>query len=282
MKKTLSFAVLYLMIAGVPVLFSAVSCFAGAWTQKSGECYYQFTVNAYFTDKNFDEDAKRDDFPADGDFRDINANWYLEYGLMDRLTVLTSLYYKYVEYEDDFIESKTYGVPDVDLGARYQLSDTEIGIFSFQGLVKIPETYDEDDNVPLGNGQTDLEVRLLYGKSLYPSIPAYTNLEIGYRWRFEEPSDEFRYLVELGIDLPKDFYGRVKLDGIMSMDNADSQSVEGNNPSIVNAFDLGKLDLVCGYRMSSSWAVELGVRPHIYGKNTSAGTNISLGASWKH
>jgi hypothetical protein len=71
----------------------------------------------------------------------------------------------------------------VDLGLRYKLLDNTFGIVSTQALVKIPGPYDRSDPLPLGNGQFDGELRLLYGRSLYPLLPAYGNVEIGYRWR---------------------------------------------------------------------------------------------------
>ena len=183
----------------MPLLWMA-PCFAGAWTQAQGKSYHQFTVNYYYADRNFDDDGDRHDFANDGDFMDVNVNYYMEYGLFESLTAITSIYYKYLKFEDNTIESKTYGIPDIDLGLRYKISDTDAGIFSVQTIVKIPEAYDEDDTVPLGNGQYDLEFRLLYGKSLYPKIPGYANLEAGYRWRFESPADEFRYLLEFGMN----------------------------------------------------------------------------------
>lgn len=281
MEKNVPKMILFFSAAWMFVFAAAASCSAGAWTRKPGEAYHQLTVGGYFADEHFDNDADRRGLPADGDFMDINANYYLEYGILDRLTVMTSLYYKYLAFEDDAVESKTYGMPDMDLGARYRLSDAAWGIFSFQGLVKIPETYDEDDGVPLGNGQYDLEARLLYGKSLYPAFPGYANLELAYRWRMESPSDELRYLAEFGMDFTQKYYGRVKLDGIFSIENGDARAAVGNNPRIANEFDLGKLDLVFGCTLSPGWAVELGVRPEIYGRNTSAGTNVFLALAFK-
>ncbi|MBU0991118.1 MAG: hypothetical protein KJ737_01385 [Proteobacteria bacterium] len=270
-----------IFIIGMLFFITPNSCLAGAWTRKSGETYLQFTLNTYCADAHFDEDGNRRDFSSDGHFTDVNANTYMEYGLSDRLTVLTSLSYKYLQYEDEAIETKTYGFPDIDLGTKYKLSDTKMGIFSIQGMVKIPETYDEDDTLPLGNGQYDLEVRLLYGISLYPKIPGYVNLEAGYRWRLDTPSDECRYLAEFGLDFSPRIYGRLKIDGILSMENSDRSSDNGNTPNVKNESDLGKLDLAIGYKLPAGYAIELGVRPEIYGKNTSAGTNVSLAIAFK-
>jgi len=149
-----------------------------------------------------------------------------------------------------------------------------------QALVQVPEAYDENDDLPLGNGQYDAELRLLYGRSLWPWVPGYCNLEAGYRWRAEQPSDELRYLVEVGSDLGKRFYARAKLDGTYSMDNGAHRD-ESGNPAATNNFDLGKLDLTLGYRLNSSWMLEAGYAPELYGQNTSAGATYTLALAFQ-
>lgn len=180
-----------------------VPCLAGGWTQPEGKLYSRFAVNYYTADENFDADGDRRDFPENGDFSDVNVSLYLEYGLSQNLTLISNLTYKYLQYEDNAIDSKTYGPGDMELAARYCLWRSAGSAFSAQWLVKIPEAYDESKRVPLGNGQYDAEIRLLFGQSLHPFIPGYFNIEGGYRFRCEEPADEFRYLVELGMDFTK-------------------------------------------------------------------------------
>ncbi|HEX9022959.1 MAG TPA: hypothetical protein VF799_03875, partial [Geobacteraceae bacterium] len=116
--------------------------------------------------------------------------------------------------------------------------------------------------------------------SLYPWLPAYANLEFGYRWRDGDPSDEIRYLIEFGADFTKELYGRVKLDGTLSLDNGNHVDPNGN-PTTTNNFDLGKLDVALGYKITPAWGVELGYRRDIYGQNTAAGDNYSLAVIWK-
>ena len=201
--------------------------------------------------------------------------------MLDNLTVINSLTYKWLYNDNDQIRSKGLGLGDVDLGLRYRLLDSEkIGIVSTQLIVKIPGPYDKKDPLPLGNGQFDTEIRLLYGRSLYTWIPAYGNVEFGYRWRAGEPSDEIRYLVEFGVDITKALYGRIKLDGTLSLDNG-SKLDSGGNPTTTNNFDLGKLDVALGYKITPAWGVEIGYRPDIYGQNTAAGANYSVAVTWK-
>jgi hypothetical protein len=263
------------------VALSATACFAGAWTQKSGGFYEQISFNYYYASKNFDSDGHHEGMANNGKFTDYNFSNYFEYGLLDKLTVINSLTYKWLENDNDFTRSKGYGIGDVDLGMKYKLLDSEkIGIVSTQLLVKIPGPYDKNDPLPLGNGQYDLEARLLYGRSLYPWIHGYYNVELGYRWRFEDPSDEVRYLIEFGMDIATMLYSRIKLDGILSRDNGNHFDT-GGNPSTTNNYDLGKLDIALGYKITPAWGVEVSYRPDIYGQNTAAGVNYTLSVYFK-
>lgn len=262
-----------IVTSGVLVLFSVGVCFAGAWTQQKGKLYDRLSLNYYFADNEFDENGSRT--ALNGEYKDANVNNYIEYGLTDNITLINSLYFKRIEKEDDLEKQTTYGIGDIDLGLKYKLAEGKWGVLSAQGLVKIPEAYDKNDKLPLGNGQYDLETRLLYGRSLWPHIPGYCNFELAYRWRFEAPSDELRYLVEFGMDITKSMYGRVKLDGIYSMNNGSKFDMSGN-PTLTNNFNLGKLDMTVGYKISNRWGLEVEYTPEIYGKNTSAGATYTL------
>ena len=111
-------------------------------------------------------------------------------------------------------------------------------------------------------------------------IPGYANVEIGYRWRAQEPSDEVRYLIELGVDVSKVFYTRAKLDGTSSVDNGKKLDGSGN-PTATNNFDIGKLDLTVGYKAAPNWGLEASCVPAIYGQNTAAGTTYTLAVYFK-
>ena len=263
------------------VLLTAPNLFAGAWSQEQGKSYHRLAANYYFADKEFDIDGNSQSMPFNGEFTDFNLNYYGEYGILDTLTIFGSVYYKDIERDDDYMNYQTNGVGDMDLGLRYQAYSGKPGVFSFQGLVKIPEFYDEDDAMPLGNGQYDYELRLMYGRSLWPMIPGYMNLEAGYRWRAEDPSDEFRYLVEIGSEFGKNFYGRAKLDALVSMDNADNQTDAFGNPTTTLEYDLAKLDVTLGYHMTTEWGLEVGYTPALWGENTAKGATWTFAVSFQ-
>lgn len=262
-------------------LCSVIQVQAGAWTQESGHAYNRLATNYYFAERNFDADGDRKKMPNDGEFYDINLNCYTEYGVTDAATVIASVYYKQIEHDDDTIKMKTYGFGDIDLGLKYRLLKLRGGVLAIQGLVKIPELYDEDDTMPLGNGQYDVETRILFGHSLAYLFPGYCNLELGYRWRFEDPSDEYRYLVEVGSDLSDKWYARVKLEGLISADNGENVLDSRGNPTITTEYDLLKLDVAIGYRIDDAWGWEAVYTPALAGEDTAAGATYTLALTYQ-
>lgn len=256
---------------------------AGAWTAKEGASYNKFAFNYFFSDENFDSDGNR--VSAGSDFTDVNLTVYVEYGIRDNVTAFFSVPYKWIETElDGGGGSETNGIGDQDIGLRYNFFNDDSGVLSIQGLIKIPDPLDENPgDLPLGNGQTDYEIRLLYGKSLYP-IPIYFGLEGGYRFRTQDPSDEYRYLAEIGWTITDKYYARTKLDGTLSADNADPVIIPPGtiggpgtvNPTLAPAFDLGKLELTGGYKIDKRYSAEFTWTPNIYGQNTAAGNNIQF------
>lgn len=267
---------LFVLAAAQPAL-----CLAGAWTRERGSSYQRVSMNYYNARNKFDNSGSRADLPMDGRFRDANMGYYMEYGLSDSLTAIGSSYYKSIEYKDSAVLRRTYGFSDIEVALRQLLHRTEASAVSLQGLVKIPEAYDKKDKLPLGNGQYDYEARVLYGTSLWKYFPGYTNLEVAYRYRSQAPADEIRYLLELGMDWGRSAFGRVKLDGIASMHNSNDGSDGGDNPGITPEFDLSKLDLALGYKLSPQWVVEIGYVPALYGKNTSAGATYTVAISFQ-
>lgn len=277
MKKMTMKFVRVLGCTALSVFMLGGSAHAGAWTAKRGSMYNKLTYNYYSTDQNFDSAGDKVDFPNGGSFTNGNLNYYLEYGITDSLTFSSSVYYQRLKYEqDDASDMKTSGVADIDLALKYNLYSSHRHIVSVQGLVKIPETYDKHDSPPLGSGQYDYEVRLMYGASLWPEIPGYCNFEIGYRFRAEEPADELKYLLEFGTKIYGDSYWRVKLDGAIGMGNADSTVDELGNQSTAYDASYGKVDLALGYKFTERWSVEAGYVKEAFGESANAGQTYSL------
>jgi len=135
----------------VITLLSAIpmSASAGAWTAKKGESYLKGAVNHFETSSRFG--------PEDGfeNFRNTNFNVYWEYGVQDNLTFFATGSLADLENTSDGVTTSGSGVSDIDVGLRYRLIDGPV-IVSVQGLFKAPYLYDEQADLPIGNGQEDL------------------------------------------------------------------------------------------------------------------------------
>ncbi len=246
--------------------------FAGAWTAKEKAMYNKLQLNYYRAKKRFEKNG--DEVATGSKFEDYNVTYYAEYGIKDNFTVMFSIPFKTIKNSNGENVSST-GVGDIDFAMKYRLFSGNSTVVSIQGLFKLPKAYNEDRALPLGNGQVDFEGRLLFGKSFYP-LPFYFGAEAGYRIRFEEPSDEFKYLIELGFSVTDNFYLRTKLDGSISMQNADDTTTAEGTPTLSSEFDLGKLELSAGYSLNKKLGVEFTYTPDLYGENISSGRNLQL------
>ncbi|MBN2108931.1 MAG: hypothetical protein JW832_16010 [Deltaproteobacteria bacterium] len=302
-------------VACISLLFllPVQDCFAGAWCAPQNAFYGKVSLNRYVTDRTFTSGGGKKHLDNGGKFYDANMSFYGEYGLLDRLTLSCSLPYKWLrssywrEYEQDDVMKRQYiathytGMGDVEAGLKLGLLK-EPFVGSFQFLYKNAGLYTSREKVPPGNNQNDYEVRLLAGKSLWP-FPGYCGLEAGYRFRSKAPSDEFKYLIEFGIDLFGPLSMRVKLDGTKSMHNAKrmpapaaarfayvdyetgrvivtsdsaSASQASSNPSLGLEYDLGKLETTLCLKLSKCWFTEVSYTAYPYGRNISGGCQYSF------
>jgi len=248
---------------------------AGAWTQAKGGLYNRLAGSFYGSTEEYGTEGDRGNIPFHGEYGELNLTDYAEYGLSNRLTVLGSVVLKKVQLENDIRITRSKGLGDIDAALRFKLAEGSAGVASVQALVKIPTGYEIDVPLPLGNGEFEYDAHLLYGRSLWPLLPGYCGVEIGYRWRAGAPEDEIRYLAEIGTDVGKHLYVRSKLDGVKGTKSGAAVDLNGN-PTIRNAYDLGTLDLTLGGRLGSHWFLEAGYAPSLYGKTTTAGSKWSL------
>jgi hypothetical protein len=298
------------MAAILLILTMTGSAWAGAWTMPAGKLYTRMAYSEYEAQRYFYADGSTEAYaPNDvykGKYRDFDYDeqtwsFYSEYGLMEGLTLIGSIDYKETEWtyqstgrklvDGELVHvvrgtdktAKASGVSDLKLGLRYRLLATDSGALSLQALYKTGEFYDEKDqnlatDIQLGDGQDDVEVRLQFGQSTYPLFPGYFNVEAGYKWRTQEYSDQFVYLLEAGMDMGKLFYVRTKLDGTESLGNGDDGpsgpfTEIGSNPY---ESDLGKMEITAGYKLTSRLALEASYFNELYGASTTKGETWSL------
>ena len=284
---------LALLLAAAPARLEA-----GAWTQPRGGYYTKLAGLSFSSRAVLNTDGERIDRAKDPREELSDRGWsaYLEYGLLDHLTLVASLPYKGLEFrnptEARYFEAldstivrqhpdqTASGLADLELRLRWRLlldpavvSLAAGGKFplGYEVPTEIPESY-----VPLGTGETDAEVRLLVGKSLYP-VPGYVTGTLGYRRRGGEYGDELFHGLEAGYS-----WNRLLVKGVVEgIQTLGDCGATGEGGGLIG--DQNNLKLSPGLIWSFNDRVEISADLfHIVsGCNTAAGTTYALGLAFK-
>lgn len=263
-------------MTGILLYTISQSAWSGAWVPKEGDGYSKIGYADYSATDFF---GTNDDL---GEFSGVNISYYGEQGLGNNIGVFGTLLYQDLEQTDSSgNRTESSGFGDTELGIRYQWQGSPF-VFSTSFTVKLPFLYDEDDELPRGNGQEDYELRFLIGRSLNQF--GYFGIEAAYRLRTDDPSDEYRYLIEYGFSVNDNLYLRSKIDAIESAGNADITGVDTTtNLSITPEFDLGRLELTAGWNFGDAntsngrWGIEFTYNKDLYGDNTLKGDGFQIG-----
>ena len=274
-----------LAVAAVPVLLGSTfqAAWAGAWAQPKGQYYTKISSSIYRSDELFNAVGDRQPISIYGsDFKANQGFLYVEYGVLDRLTLIGQLSGAALEQESkirhNLLRLSTSGVGDLVLGAKYQLVGAPI-VFSPSLKVKIPTSYDDDLTPALGTGSSDVELGAMAARSLYP-LPLYVGVEAGYRVRGGPFSNQISAGAELGSRPLSRLFIKATLEN--------SRTLNGNvglsDSGIVQVSDGGftKLGLITGLRIGRLLWLELSFDSVVAGEEVSAGHSWGVGLSHSH
>lgn len=261
---------------------------AGAWLQRPGGWYVNATLLLFLSQDFYDLEGNRQPLGNSGKFEDIGLYLYAEYGLSNSLTVIGSLPYKRLEYRTTSLLASSSGIGDIYLGLKYGLSDQPY-VLSVQAGVKLAPGYATSPEElggapPLGDGQTDFELRLLVGKPIL-THGGYFNLDAGYRARSGAPVDEIPLGVEFGYNLSSQLLAVLKLYGVRALAEGTGLvdpglAGEGNLIGSGEVEDLAKLQAQLFFRASQSVGIGLLWEQILVGRNTTAGTTFGVGLAF--
>jgi len=235
----------------------------GAWLVPKGELRCELYNKYYWNHSQYNAERKRVRWSYSGDGDEIRNELKLEYGFLDNLNLLLYLAYKEAHWRDDFKKNTKKAFVETWLGTKYQFL-TNPFVTTLQWRLKIPGNYNENDVPSLGRKQIDSDIKLLLGKSLLP-INAYTKLECGYRYRAQEPTDEFIYFYELGFNLTDSFVLKGTIDGVKGLPSTGE---------VLEDYVIGNLAGV--FKFKEKYNLELGYGYTFAGKNTSEGREVVL------
>lgn len=270
-----------LLLIVATVCAFAPSAQAGAWSQQKGHYYAKFSGIFYSADEVYNDMGKRQSMGLEHDeFTGSQGFLYVEYGLVDRLTLIGQASGGRLTSMNRLIRERTSGIGDVDLGVKYQLTNGPVVLASL-AKIKVPTGYHDDYAPPLGTGDVDLEFRLLAAKSLYP-LPVYVGVESGYRIRGGPYSNQIPYFVEVGGTLRKDVFLKGFIEGVNTrVASVEDLGVVGGSVQISEG-NFTKAGINGAYNLAGPLWVDLLLERAFRGENIGAGASWGLGLSYTY
>ena len=273
----------------ITLLFGAGSVHAGAWTQKKHHFYSKLSLHRFESRSQFLLNGDRQTLLDNGRVLDVSVFYYLEYGLYDDLTFILSTPVKVINFSCaiEGCDDSSSGIGDATFGLRYKLSEKS-WVVAVQSAVKIAPGYETDEEEldsrpPLGDGQTDFEMRLLLGRSVL-NHSAYVNFDFGYRARAGVPVDEVIYAAEFGYNLSKYYLLSGQISGVRAISEKRSQQdftiINGMIQNFVGTGaleDFLKAQLQLTYKISPSWDLSFLFERVLLGRNTSQANIVGGG-----
>ena len=224
-------------------------------------------------------------FPFNGESKIKAVFLDLSYGLLDQLQLNVQVPYYDIEFTDfaDPNRPSTTDIGDIRFGAQYRLIANPL-VSSVKIEAKAPTGFFNRDAeiVPIGDGQWDLDLVARFGKSLWP-IPAYVNLDVGYRFRFKpaektstrDPGNEFIFRAEAGYNILKTLQVKAGLSGLYGNKFKQENLVVDESQREILFFEPG-----IHWNVQGPLAIDTGIQISLSGKNYTAGQVFNFGVSY--
>ena len=204
------------MAVAAACLAGAEQGHAGAWTLPQGRVWLKTGFHYLLTDEQYAPaaailgDGTR---VGRGDSRRYNDGgamrmrlWWneAEIGLHDRVTAGLQLPFYDLRFEDRFQRTDSWGIGDIRVCTRVALLDRDHRL-TLRAAWKLPvgKAATDPDDVPLSEGQHDLDLGIQVGRSLGRQM-SWAGVEGGRRFRYRdeetgrEPGDEWFWRAEAG------------------------------------------------------------------------------------
>jgi hypothetical protein len=262
------FGLIGLIALAAAAFIPTESALAGAWTREQNQYLLVVPMDYTVADKQFDENGDKVDRLK---FQQIVLGPYMEFGLTDNFTMGAQANFRWVRQSLPMNDSaENTSLSDVSALARYRLWGEDAAAFSFQALVKIPADANELEAAALGFDQVDVEGSFLFGNA----VPAgsgrvFYNVDLGYRKRFDTPSDEIHGNAYVGWSP-----GGTRWSFVLASNNTFGLDNEDNNVfEALTArpdYRRNQAQLSASYRVSERFSVVAG------GNTTFSGRNVGV------
>lgn len=219
---------------------------AGGWPQGKGNGFFKLGLQFMQAERVHNDEGQIVPIPT---LTDMTFAAYGEYGITEGLTMIAMIpFYKHLSIEAGTntttgkvipIAQSTFGIADIEVGARYGLWRGERAALSVAVMLGLP-TGEERHAYDLltGDGEFNQYFSLQAGYSFFPTA-AYVSTEIGINNRTNGYSDEWRFGFETGYALSQKFTIIGRVFGVRSLRNGEKKilpnaaSLYSNNTSYI-------------------------------------------------
>jgi len=188
-----------LIHASVLIVLLACCAQAGPWPRKLGSGFVQLGFSTIGYDKIYNDASVKQLLSAD--VRDNVLQVFADYGVTADLTASVMVPFKFVSVvpiSSSLPRTDNSGFGDIGLALRKAWLNQDGFVLSSEVEVGLPVgTFTDANGLYLGDGDFNVALRLLAGKSFYPS-PFYISSDVAYEFRSLGLSDDLLYNVELG------------------------------------------------------------------------------------
>jgi len=266
-----------LLLALLLVPAAAASLRAGAWTSPRGGWYMEEGTSSFQTDRDLGGTghSRKKDF--NGVYDDTTYKTYLEYGAVERWTVITSIPYRKAHYVDDYSDINNGGLQDLTAGVKWGWK-TKPWVVSFAGFAYVPMGYNASAPLgkSLGTGRGNAEGRAIVSREL-KNMPGRSSIfvtgELG-KDRYGVP-----YSLEAFWLHAKWIYTKLYINGVQPWPHHwDSQEYAQWTAS-VGLTSRGR-NVIMRSAREQSFGLSVGYGRLIRGRNTGRGDTISLSVAY--
>jgi hypothetical protein len=229
---------------------------AGAWLQPRGKGLLILSTTMLSSGRAFDAGGNAVAIPR---YEKFEVGAWLEYGLTDHMTLLFRPQFRSVDIAAP-VDAHHAGPGYTALGARIGLWSNRDAVFSFQSMLRIPGSRNENDPAQAGSTEMEEDIRLLFGHSFrLGAWPAFVDTEFAYRFRGGDAPDEIRSDVTFGV--------RPRPD-MMVLAQAFSTFSHGKSRGYYATGWEEKAALSIVWDVAADWSVQVGGVATIAGSNT--------------
>ncbi|MCH7761188.1 transporter [candidate division TA06 bacterium] len=249
---------------------------ASAWTLEKGGFLSKLSLIGSRSSSRFNSNSEKDRLPFNGVSQTVITSLDLSYGLRNDLTLSASFPLISYDLKQDLNPISGIGFGDIRSSAKINFLNTPF-TSSTEFVVKFPTAVSQDPSlIRIGEGQFDFEWVSSNG-ILWNSLPAYSNIEVGYRVRMEKkqdrfnPGNEFLYRFETGYSFLKDWTAVMTVDGFWGQDYVVfdipldlRRNLLTVTPSLV-------------HNINPLFGMQLSLGVPVMGRSSYAGTQLALG-----